>query len=57
MVGIICPKFEIGVTVLPKSGGVMAPTAPPAPTALRMVVARARGFRQKEADLKWTHKN
>ena len=22
-----------------------------------VVVARARGFRQKEADLKWTHKN
>ena len=32
VVGIICPPVEIELTDLSKSGGVIAPPAPPAPT-------------------------
>ena len=34
VVGIICFLVEIGLTDLPKFGGAMAPSAPPAPTVL-----------------------
>ena len=48
MVGIICPKVEIGVTVLPKSGGAMAPPTPLAPTALRLVLVGRGVFDKKK---------